>query len=355
MMCDIEERLAALSPPGDEEPPIAPLIDALRQAGLLQACAPLGAGGRGPAHCPRDPEALVEALAAVGGGNLSAGRLFEGHVNAVKLIALYGDRGGWLAQAGQGRLFGVWGADGPDPVRIEGGVLRGQKLYASGAGVLDRAVVPVRDGDGQVQLVVLDTARLAGRLHPGEWHVSGMRATASGRCDLEGVAIGADDLLGAPGDYHREPHFQGGVWRYAAVQMGAMRAMTRAAAAQIAARGQADAPLQSARLRRMVVACETARLWLVNAARVVERSDAAPDDAATAMLARLTVADEAVALMNAMDEALGAASFATAHLVERRRRDLLFYLRQANPDGLAQTAMRMAGAGGARARRWHLA
>jgi polyhydroxyalkanoate depolymerase len=47
----------------------------------------------------------------------------------------------------------------------------------------------------------------------------------------------------------------------------------------------------------------------------------------------------AVALMNAMDQALGAASFATAHPADRIRRDLGFYIRQANPDGLALGAM----------------
>ena len=354
MIGRVAQRLEALSPPGDAEPPIAPLIDVLREEGLLQACAPVEAGGRSLAHHPSDATDLVEALAAVGGGNLSAGRLFEGHVNAVKLVSLYGTRGEWVRDAASGRLFGVWGADGPEPVRLEGGRLRGRKLYASGADVLDRAIVTARNEDDAVQLVLVPAERLAGRLHPAEWHVSGMKATASGRCDLEGLEIGEADLLGRPGDYFREPHFQGGVWRYAAVQLGAMRAMTRAAAAQIEARGQSEATLQSARLRRMVAACETARLWLERAAVETERPDAPPAAAAGAILARLTVADEAVALMAAMDEALGAASFATAHPVERRRRDLQFYLRQANPDGLGQTAMNVARSDPALARRWHL-
>lgn len=346
------ERIEALSPPGDVEPPMAPLIAVLREEGVLQACAPPDFGGRGLAHHPRDPAELMETLAAVGGANLSAGRLFEGHVNAVKLFAIHGGHDDALRAAGDGALCGVWGADGPDPVRLEGRVLRGAKLYASGADVLDRAIISARTADGDVQLVVLQTARLAGRLDPGAWRVSGMKATASGRCDLERVEIGEADLLGGPGDYHREPHFQGGVWRYAAVQLGAMRAMMRATAAQMTARGQGEAPLQSVRLRRMVTACETARLWLAQAATAVERPEATPADVAGVILARLTVADEAVALMAVMDEALGAASFATSHPVERRRRDLSFYLRQANPDNLGAGAMELARSD---ARRWQLA
>ena len=56
-------------------------------------------------------------------------------------------------------------------------------------------------------------------------------------------------------------------------------------------------------------------------------------------LAPVLTAEEAVALMAAMDQALGAASFATAHPADRIRRDLGFYIRQADPDGLALGSM----------------
>ena len=300
---------------------------------------------------------LVETLAAIGAANLSSGRLFEGHVNAVKLVALYAGEaqaGNWLSAAGGDALFGVWGAEGKVPVRLSEGRLSGQKLFASGADILDHAIVTARDDAGEVQLVILDRARLEGRLFPGEWSVSGMKATASGRVDLEGIAVGPEDLLGGPGDFLREPHFQGGVWRYAAVQMGAMRAMTRSTAAQLRERNQIDAPLQAERLRRMVASCETARLWVMQAAAATERRDARPEDAGPAMLARLTVEREAVVLMQEMDAALGAASFATGHPVERHRRDLQFYLRQANPDGLGDAALRWLREG-QDAGRWNLA
>ncbi|MBM9596241.1 acyl-CoA dehydrogenase family protein [Roseitranquillus sediminis] len=351
-------RVAELSPPGEDEPPMAPLIAVLRGEGLLQSCAPSDAGGQGLAHHPDEPHVLLEALAAVGGANLSVGRLFEGHVNAVKLVALLATgpaRRRWLTDAANGRLFGVWGADGPVPVTLEGERLRGQKLYASGADLLDRAVVTARDPAGEVVLIVLPAERLQGRLHPGEWSMTGMQATASGRCDLEGVEVNACDRLGAPGDYLREPHFQGGVWRYAAVQLGAMRTILGAAVDQLRRRGHEAAPLQVARLRRMTVACETARLWLTSAAREVEQPGAPPSAAAASILARLVVADEATALLAAADAALGAASFSTSHPVERVRRDLLVYLRQANPDALESAAMATLLGDDCLARRWRLA
>ncbi len=261
----------------------------------------------------------------------------------------------WMGEIGRGALFGVWGADGPDPVMLRGDRLTGQKLYASGADVLDHAILTAHDEDDRIVLIVLPVERLAGRLYPDEWSMSGMQATASGRCDLDDLAIGQGERLGQPGDYLREPHFQGGVWRYAAVQFGAMRAIARAALAQLRARGHQGAPLQVARLRSMATACETARLWLRRAAEDVERPGAPLSACVASILARLVVADQAGVLLAAADAALGAASFATSHPVERRRRDLQVYLRQANPDGLEQAAMERLVEDPDLCRAWHLA
>lgn len=313
---------------GADGPAGATLAAALRDSGLLAECVTL-------AHHPANPRDLLDALVTVGRASLSAGRIFEGHVNAVKLLHLHG---GPLDPVRDGQLHGIWGAEGQIPARIENGVLRGRKLFCSGADVLDRVIVTVRDGV-QPQLLLFDRAQLLGRLYPDEWQVSGMRATASGRCDLDGLAVADAVPLGQPGDYMTEPHFHGGVWRYAAVQLGAMRALTAITADQLAARNQSAAPLQAMRLHRMVSACETARLWLDQAAHAIERPGATPADAETAILARLTVAEEAAALLALADQALGAASFATRHPADRIRRDLNFYLRQADPDGLAMGSL----------------
>jgi alkylation response protein AidB-like acyl-CoA dehydrogenase len=179
-----------------------------------------------------------------------------------------------------------------------------------------------------------------------------MKATASGRCDLEGYESLRAVILGRPGAYLEEPHFQGGVWRYAAVQLGGMYALIRAAADQLRGRGHAGAPLQAMRLRQMITACETARLWLTAAVAEVEQPGARAAAAETSILARLKVAQEAAGLIALVVEALGAGSFATDHPAERVRRDLQFYMRQANPDGMGQGAMERILADPALRRRW---
>jgi hypothetical protein len=107
-----EVAIAALSRPGTAEPDAGSMTEELRSTGLLAACIPVSDGGAGLAHHPTDPQDLLRALVAVGRANLSAGRLFEGHVNAAKLIDLYAadrDRGRLFEAVHDGALLGIWG------------------------------------------------------------------------------------------------------------------------------------------------------------------------------------------------------------------------------------------------------
>ena len=75
---------------------------------------------------------------AVGKADGSVGRLYEGHLNAQERLRLDGidPSDHWL---------GVWGADPAEtegePARIEGDALHGVKVFCSGAGGLQRALV----------------------------------------------------------------------------------------------------------------------------------------------------------------------------------------------------------------------
>lgn len=321
------------------EATLAPDIDALRAAGLLQAPLDLDAGGVGLCWRGRAVAQGMDVLRVLGRANLAVARLYEGHVNAVKLVMVYGAPA-TQAQVGRavrdGALMGVWGADGARPVtiRIAGDRVRldGGKRFASGLGLVSLAVISGADADGATRLVVAPVDD-PGRADLSTWRVSGMRATASGDFDPSGLSLDGDALLGGPDAYHREPHFQGGVWRYAAAQLGGIEALVEAMRIELAARGRLSDPHQAARFARGAMACETARLWVRDAALTVEAPGAPPNSATRSMLARLVVERAASETMTDVDRALGAASFFTDHPVERLRRDLVFYLRQAAPDG----------------------
>src|ERR1700760_1153701 len=96
---------------------------------------------------------LLRVLAAIGRGNLSVGRIYEGHVNALLLIQKFGTRGQRqhsLSVAKAGALFGVWNTDHPDaPVEMKAGALRGAKSFASGVDGLSHAVITAARPEGR--------------------------------------------------------------------------------------------------------------------------------------------------------------------------------------------------------------
>lgn len=116
-----------------------PVIDLnlLRELGALAAPAPVALGGLGLGTEPEGALDLMEVLRLIGRGNLSVGRIYEAHVNAMRLIVRYGSEAQALRAANdarEGHLFGLWVTDAPDaPVRLTGNfLLRGSKCPCSG-------------------------------------------------------------------------------------------------------------------------------------------------------------------------------------------------------------------------------
>ena len=282
-----------------------------------------------------DPGALLDALRMVGRGDLSVGRLFEGHVNALALFDWYAsaDQLAWLADAlDRGAWFGVWATEPPPGVAIVDGpdrpVLDGAKHFASGAGGIDHAIVTARPVSGERPIIVIP-ANDPARTDLSRWRVRGMRASSSGRYDCTGFPAGTAQTLGAPGDYDREPRFTAGAWRFLAVQLGGVEALlieTRRALSDTA-RGD---PVQRARFAEAVVATRTAWLWVGEAARRAAREDV---DAPTfVQLVRGVVERAALDVMEAAARLLGTRSAFDGERADKIIRDLSLYLRQAGPD-----------------------
>lgn len=280
----------------------------------------------------------VDLFCRLGAANLSVGRLVEGHVNALRLIRLYG-AAAQIARAEQAarqaQLFGVWGADGPAPVHIdhmqgEDAILSGAKHFCSGLGLVRHAVVTAGSDQGvQLVLIKADDDR---RHDAAQWQTAGMRATRSGGHDMLGLN---GELLGQPGDYIREPHFEGGIWRYAALHAGAVEALADALRQH---KGD-PSPMQAARLVEVTRLAVGARLWVEHAARTVE--DSLEPDITAALLAREAVEEACLRGMALCERAFGTVAFMEGNPVERIRRDLGFFLRQANLDGKTQLAARL--------------
>lgn len=80
-------RAQSLDENGD--PPLAE-VDALAEAGLLSLPFSSALGGAGLASGQAATRTLAPALRILGRGSLPLGRLYEGHVNAIRLVETYG-------------------------------------------------------------------------------------------------------------------------------------------------------------------------------------------------------------------------------------------------------------------------
>ena len=280
-----------------------------------------------------DPNAVARELAALGRASLPLGRLYEGHVNAAQLIALYGSgrlKEECVARVRGGAVLGVWGADGEMPVvasrRGNGFALSGRKIFCSGLGLVDLALISARH-DGHTFLVALD-ATDSRRADASDWKVSGMRATASGGYDFSGLAVPDDFILGRADDYYVEPYFLGGMYRMCAVQSGGLDALIGAYIAHARQRAPANPALLHYRVGSLLTQARLAGAVTQGlAALVAEGSDPA-EIAQQAVLTREGVERCIVECLTIVERAAGTTVHREATALSRIARDLSFYIRQ---------------------------
>jgi alkylation response protein AidB-like acyl-CoA dehydrogenase len=316
--------------PWDREDFPAARLDALRATAAWTAFADMATAD--------DALSLLDVLRLIGRVDLSLGRLFEGHVNALQLVATYGSdaqRRDTARVAEAGALFGVWATEpapglmltriGPDEWRLEG-----SKSFATGAGHVDRAVVTALGDDGARQLVAVDLTLDKHRAATAGWRVRGMQGTLSGLFDFSGIVVRRDSLIGAPDDYQTEPRFSAGAWRFAAVQLGAVEALARHLRDHLVATPKGADPIQRARFAVCIAGARSAGEWVRRAARLAE---AQSDDAVAFVLMTRGIVEEAgLAVMEAAARTVGTAAFFTGNPIDRITRDLGLYLRQPVPD-----------------------
>ncbi len=305
----------------------------LAASGLLQAPLPADRGGLGLGTAPGGAAGLLAALRCLGRGHMALGRLFEAHVNAIRLAARFAAPPllrEVAMDAAAGRLVGLWVTDPPGGGLgvAPGGTLHGTKQFCSGAGHVGRAVVSATDAAGQVRLAYarLDDRAVATPL-PGS--LSGMRAATTGQVAFQGVDA---TVFGMPGDYLREPDFSCGAWRTSAVTLGGLDALVEAYRHQLAGRGRAGDPHQQARFGEALIAAETARLWMAEASAQAEAAAAGPAAVAYVGLARLAVERACLDVIALAQRSLGVAAVQRGTTVERLCRDLATYLRQPAAD-----------------------
>ena len=292
---------------------------------------------------------LLQVLKHVGRGSLPTGRIYEGHVNAHALVEWFGtpDQQTLAARdtVRDHRIFGVWNAEEEPPgiglklIDLGNGRYRmqGGKLFCSGLGRVTRPIIGGRwEGGGwQMCLVPMDeiAARVDHRWGGSPW---AWRRRSAARLTSPGSNSPADTLLGAPDDYYREPGFNGGAIRFAAVQLGGAEAPLRTPPAAYLQNGKrTDHPVQRIRAAEGAMRIESGDLWLRGAAAVTERVPQAPWEIAMyAGMTRLSIETICLDTIRHVERIVGARGLIRPYPFPRMIRDLTMYLRQPAPDAV---------------------
>jgi hypothetical protein len=188
---------------------------------------------------------LVEGLLRLGRTDIPLGRLVEGHVDAVRIL----DQAGVSPRPGA--RYGVWASrsagtglaatDHGDHLTVDGTI-----RFASGAGVIDRSLVPVWVDADQHLLVDLAVDGLP--VDRSHWHTSAMRVSQTHTVTVDQVVVSARDVVGPTDFYLRRPGFLPGGVGVAAVWTGGLGRVVDIASAMLAGRPATAA--QQARLGR---------------------------------------------------------------------------------------------------------
>ncbi len=305
-------------------------LAALHEAhGRSLALAHLVADGLDDLPLPGAGQTLARwrALAAVAALDLSLIKLFEGHTDALAILA---ELGGPPAPAGS--RWGTWCAEPPDArlaFRPEGNGqeirIDGTKAWCSGAASVTHAVVSGWNEAGEPCLAAVAMAQEGVNVTDQGWQAVGMAASHSVDvrfADARGVQ------LGAPGDYTRRPGFWHGGAGIAACWYGG--ALGIANTARELSRAAKDAH-RLAHLGAIDVAMGSAAAVLREAATIIDAQPGA-NAQALALRARLVVEAAADQVMRHAGRALGAGPLCRNERFARAMADLPVYLRQSHAE-----------------------
>lgn len=272
----------------------------------------------------RWPE-LVDAFMALGRADIPLARLTEGHVDALRILteaavepvgdALYGV---WASRSGGTGL--TFDRDG------DGWRLDGRLLFASGAGLLDRALVTAWTPDGSTH-VLLDCAVREWGFDTRDWRTRAMELSRSHRVELaqpvEAHRVGADNFYLDRWGFH-----PGGIGVAAVWTGGAARVL------DLLGERAGSGDQRAARLGRARTELLTAVALVRQAAIAVQRRPVDPRPVAT--VCRAGVAAAVRRLLDEVRLLAGPAGLAFDEPLTRAVDDLAMFVAQQGVDSDAR-------------------
>jgi alkylation response protein AidB-like acyl-CoA dehydrogenase len=259
----------------------------------------------------------------VGRDDLSVARLVEAHWDALAILA---EAGG---EAEPGALYGVWAAEARDKVlRLEAGAIFGKKPFCSGAGIVDRALVTVKEP--LALLVDVDLRGREGRVtfDDSAWKTHAFGETRTSLATFDSVVVNDSDVVGEGGYYLERPGFCHGACGPAACWAGGAAGLF-----EWALRQRRDDPHTLAHLGGMKAA-----VWSMHAAlrSAGEEIDAKWDDVKAgqvrALSVRHVVEQGCTDVLRRLARGYGPHPLAMDEAIGRRYQELDIYVRQCHAE-----------------------
>ena len=290
-------------------------LKALQEEGLDQL--PLPGGGRTLARFSR--------LAQVAGHDLRLCKLFEGHTDALAIIA---ELGSPLPPLGS--TWGMWAAEPPNAkvqVHQEGQrlLLQGRKAWCSGAAVVSHGLLTAWDAQGCQQLVAVQMDQPGITVTDDGWNAVGMAATGSVEVVFDGAGAIA---VGGPGDYLARPGFWHGGVGIAACWYGAAQRLAEVLREHCSKRPD---PHALAHLGAVDSALNSAACVLRASAQQIDREPKA-DARQLAQQTRACIEETVEQVMRHVGRALGAGPYCKDPHFAQLMADLPVYVRQSHAE-----------------------
>jgi hypothetical protein len=270
------------------------------------------------------------ALAEVAAHNLSLAKIYEGHTDALAILAELGD------QTVNGATWGVWAAEAPDirviitPARHGMVLLDGLKPWCSGAQIVNQGMLTAWYADGSgPQLVRVHMHQPGVQVSSAAWQAIGMADSAS--VDVNFSQANAQ-LVGQVGSYLSRPGFwQGGAGIAACWYGGSLTLATTLQQALAKTPSEARGPFRLAALGKIDLALTSTAVVLQNAAQWIDDNPLA-DACTVALRARLAAESCAGLVLNEAGRALGASAFCHDRQFARMAADLPVFIRQSHAE-----------------------
>ena len=205
------------------------------------------------------------------------------------------------------------------------GQLHGVKPFASGLGIVNRALVTAFDETGGERLLVdVELDHPSVRTTTDRWVCDALRDSATGAVEFVGLPVADGDVVGEPGFYLGRVGFWHGACAPAACWAGAAAGLLDAAELIVD-----DDPHRRAHLGALRATTWALRALLASAGREIDRRPDDLDAARTrAQALRYTVERLATEMLDRFGRAFGPRPFTEDGAVSSRWADTHLYLRQ---------------------------